>query len=153
MPKRPDPKAEALRRQGALNPRPDAVQDELFEQNEFFDSRDLVQVRYELVRRVHIDGRPIAETAQRFGVSRPTYYKLSGHFEREGLSGLLPRKRGPKGGHKLRPEVIEALEAARAEDPNVDSASLVALAERRFGVRVHLRTLERALARQEKKRR
>ena len=153
MPKRHDPKAEALRRHGALNLRPDAVHEELFAHNEFFDPRDLVQVRYELVRRVHIDGRPVAETAQRFGVSRPTYYKLSGQFEREGLAGLLPRKRGPKGAHKLRPEILDALEAARSDDPSVDSASLVALAERRFGVRVHPRTLERALARQEKKRR
>lgn len=153
MPKRPDPKVEALRREGALNPRPEAVQDELFTQSEFFDPRDLVQVRYELVRRVHIDGRPIAETAKRFGVSRPTYYKLSAQFEREGLVGLLPRKRGPKGGHKLRPEVIEALAAARAEDPSVDSASLAELVQQRFGVRVHPRTLERALARREKKRR
>jgi len=151
MPKRTDPKADALRREGALNPRPDAVQDERFKRSEFFDPRDLVQVRYELVRRVHIDGRPIAETAQRFGVSRPTYYKLSAHFEREGLSGLLPRKRGPKGGHKLRPEVIAALEAARAEDPGRDTAALVELAEQRFGVRVHPRTLERALSRREKK--
>jgi transposase len=153
MPKRPDPKVEALRREGALNPRPGAVKDELFQHSEFFDPRDLVQVRYELVRRVHSDARPVAETAKRFGVSRPTYYKLSAHFEREGLTGLLPRKRGPKGGHKLRAEVIEALQGARAEDPSLDSASLVALAQQRFGVRVHPRTLERALKRQEKKRR
>jgi transposase len=153
MSKRPDPKTEALRREGALNPRPAAVQDELFQKSEFFDPRDLVQVRYELVRRVHHDGRPIAETAERFGVSRPTYYKLSAHFEREGLSGLLPRKRGPKGGHKLRAEVLEALEAAWASDPTVDTASLVELVQQRFGVRIHPRTLERALKRREKKRR
>lgn len=153
MPKRPDPKVQALRRDGALNPRPAAVQDELFQHSDFFDPRDLVQVRYELVRRVHSEGRPVAETARRFGVSRPTCYKLSGAFEREGLAGLLPRKRGPKGAHKLRPEVVAALQAARAEDPGVNSATLVELAQRRFGVRVHPRTLERALKRQEKKRR
>lgn len=153
MPKHPDPKLEALRRDGALHPRPDAVQDELFQHSEFFDPRDLVQVRYELVRRVHRDGQPIAEAAKRFGVSRPTYYKLSARFEREGLAGLVPRKRGPKGGHKLRAEILEALEAARASEPAMDTASLVALAQQRFGVRVHPRTLERALARQEKKRR
>jgi transposase len=153
MPKRPDPKVEALRRDGALHPHPGAVHDELFQHSEFFDPRDLVQVRYELVRRVHSDGHSVVEAARRFGVSRPTYYKLSARFEREGLSGLLPRKRGPKGGHKLSAEVIEALDAARASEPAMDTASLVALAEQRFGVRVHRRTLERALARREKKRR
>ena len=151
MPKRSDPKVESLRRLGSLHPRPSAVQDELFQASEFFDPRDLVQVRYEMVRRVRTDGHPIAETAKRYGVSRPTYYKLSSQFEREGLSGLLPRKRGPKGGHKLRAEVLEVLDAARAEDPAVDTAALVELAQRRFDVHVHPRTLERALGREKKR--
>ncbi len=152
-PKPPDPKAEVLRQLGTLHPRPAAIKDELFLDSDFFDRRDLVQVRYEMVRRVRTDGRPIAETATRFGVSRPTYYRLSTDFEREGIAGLLPRKRGPKGGYKLRPEMIEAIQAAQAQDPSADIATLVALAERRFGVAVHPRTLERALERQKKKRR
>ena len=92
-----DPKTTSLRRHGALNPRPQAVRDELFVAGGFFDRRDLVQVRYEMLRRVLIEGRPISETATRFGVSRPTYYAASASFEGEGLCGLLPRKRGPKG--------------------------------------------------------
>jgi transposase len=152
-PKSRDPKADALRSAGALHPRPAAVHDELFADSDFFDRRDLVQVRYEMVRRVRTDGRPIAETATRFGVSRPTYYKLSVAFEREGIAGLLPRKRGPKGGHKLSAEVLDALRAARSEDPGAKTASLVELAQRRFGVAVHPRTVERALKRREKKRR
>ena len=151
-PKSPDPKTDALRSVGALNPHPAAVKDEIFTGSDFFDRRDLVQVRYEMVRRVRTDGRPIAETATRFGVSRPTYYKLSAEFEREGICGLLPKKRGPKGGHKLRAEVIEALRAARTQDPAVDAASLVELAKRRFGVEIHVRTIERALKQRGKKR-
>ena len=149
----PDPKLQALRSLGVLNSRPSSVQDELFTDSDFFDRRDLVQVRYEMVRRVHKDGRPVTETAASFGVSRPTYYKLSESFEREGITGLLPRKRGPKGGHKLRTEVIEMLQAARVRDPTLDSASLALLAQQRFGVEVHPRTIERALLRQEKKHR
>jgi transposase len=57
----------------------------------------------------------------------------------------LPKKRGPKGGHKLRAEVVEALRAARTQDPAVDAASLVELVKRRFGVEIHARTIERAL--------
>jgi transposase len=151
-PKPPDPKSDALRSVGALNPHPAAVKDEIFAGSDFFDRRDLVQVRYEMVRRVRTDGRPIAETATRFGVSRPTYYKLSAEFEREGIYGLLPKKRGPKGGHKLRAEVIEALRAARTQDPAVKATSLVELAKRRFGVEIHARTIERALKPREKKR-
>jgi transposase len=141
----PSAQTDALRSVGALNPHPAAVKDEIFAGSDFFDRRDLVQVRYEMVRRVRTDGRPIAETATRFGVSRPTYYKLSAEFEREGICGLLPKKRGPKGGHKLRAEVVEALRAARTQDPAVDAASLVELVKRRFGVEIHARTIERAL--------
>lgn len=151
--KPPDPKLQALRSLGALNQHPSSIKDELFADSDFFDRRDLVQVRYEMVRRVRKDGRPVAETAASFGVSRPTYYKLSESFEREGITGLLPRKRGPKGGHKLRADVVEALQAARVEDPTRDSASLAQLVQQRFGVEVHPRTIERALLRQEKKRR
>lgn len=146
-----DRKTTSLRRHGALNPRPQAVRDELFVTGGFFDRRDLVQVRYEMLRRVLTEDHPISETAARFGVSRPTYYAASAGFEREGLYGLLPRKRGPKGGHKLNAEVLEALRAARAENPSADVSSLVELVRKRFDVEVHPRTVERALRRQEKK--
>src|SRR5439155_26012875 len=45
--KRHPDKAEALREQGALNPRSHAVKSELFQDSDFFDPRDLVQVKYE----------------------------------------------------------------------------------------------------------
>ena len=47
MPKKPppDPKSLALRQQGCLNPHPEQVKDELFQTREFFDPRDLVQVK------------------------------------------------------------------------------------------------------------
>ena len=54
-------KREALARDGALNPHPEAVRDALFADNPFFDPADLVQVRYEMVRRHEVDGfRPSA---------------------------------------------------------------------------------------------
>ena len=149
---RPNAKTEALRGQGALHPDPSAVQDDLFAGGGFFDRRDLVQVRYEMLRRVRVDERPIAEAAARFGVSRPTYYKIDADFEAGGLPGLLPRKRGPKGGHKLSAEVVEALLEARAADPAPSLESLVRLVSERFGIDVHPRSVARALGRQKKKR-
>lgn len=53
--RREDPKVRALR-SSRVNPRPEAVSDPLFAGSEFFDARDLVQVKYEMVRRVQIDG-------------------------------------------------------------------------------------------------
>jgi hypothetical protein len=98
---RRDAKEEALRAAGALHPRPQAVRDPLFESHEFFDPRDLVQVRYEMLRRVDIDGQPVGRTADMFGVSRPTFYQAQTAFTERGIAGLVPRKRGPHGAHKL----------------------------------------------------
>ena len=46
---RKDPKADALRARGSLNPLPEGVTDEAFAHGGFFDARDQVQVRYEMV--------------------------------------------------------------------------------------------------------
>jgi hypothetical protein len=77
-PTRQDPKAEALARDGVLNPHPEGVRDPLFNANPFFDPKDLVQVRYEMVRRHQNDGIAISDVAETFGVSRPTLYKAQG---------------------------------------------------------------------------
>ena len=151
--KQPHTKTDTLQQQGNLHPNPEDVADELFASgNEFFDRRDLVQVRYEMLRRVRADKLPVAAAAARFGVSRPTYYKVEADFEASGLAGLLPRKRGPKGGHKLKAEVVDALLDARAKDSSLSIASLTALVGERFGLQVHPSSVARALQRQEKKR-
>src|SRR6476646_10065206 len=58
MPKSEDAKRQALRQQASLNPHPEHVRDELFQGNDFFDADDLVQVKYEMLRRVHKDEHP-----------------------------------------------------------------------------------------------
>ena len=148
---RRDPKAEALRRQGALHPRPETVQDELFREAEFFDPRDLVQLKYEMLRRVETEGQSASGSARAFGLSRPSFYKAQRDFAREGLPGLLPRKRGPRGGHKLTEAVLAFVDGERDADATLAMATLVDRIEARFGVRVHPRSLERALARRAKK--
>lgn len=146
-----DTKAQSMKTDGTLNPRPDAVEDELFAKSDFFDRRDLIQVRYEMLRRVRTDGLPISETAARFGVSRPTYYRIETDFEHAGMKGLLPRKRGPRDGHKLTSQVVDALQAAREREPTMATASMIKLLQERYDIEVHPRTVERALLRQEKK--
>jgi transposase len=152
-PRKPDPKLAALTESGTANPHPEAVRDAAFVESEFFDPRDLLQVKYEMLRRVRIERQSIAETAARFGLSRPTFYKAQVDFERAGLMGLLPVKRGPRGAHKITGEVMRFIEHARAEDEGLDAQALAERIARRFGRRVHRRTVERALARSKKKRR
>src|SRR5690349_15686821 len=51
-----DPKALLLAQCGTLHPHPQRVQDALFRGSTFFDPRDLIQVRYEMVRRFRVNG-------------------------------------------------------------------------------------------------
>jgi transposase len=148
-----DPKLHSLRQQGTLNPRPQTVTDELFANSEFFDARDLVQVKYEMLRRVQKEDRPISVAAAAFGFSRPSFYQAQSAFEQDGLAGLVPRKRGPKAAHKLTAEIIDSLQQARQQDPSLRTSQLAALVKQRFQLVVHPRTIERGLARSQKKRR
>ena len=150
--KPPDPKLAALRRHGSLNLHPDRVQDPLFAGADFFDARDLVQVKYEMVRRVRVDGHPVSRSAAAFGFSRPTLYQAQAALARGGLAALVPRKPGPRRSHKLSPEVVDFLHQARAKDPSLRSPELARRVRARFGRTVHPRSVERAVARREKKR-
>ena len=145
-----DPKAEVLRQQGALHPKPDTVQDEAFRQGEFFDARDLVQVRYEMLRRHQVDGQAVTEVAGAFGVSRQAFYTTETAFEQMGISGLLPRRRGPKRAHKCTEEILDFVEQWRATSPT--GKDVTEAIQRRFGVSINPRSIERALTRRKKKR-
>jgi transposase len=149
----PDPKIEALSAEGTLNPRPEDVRDPAFADSEFFDPRDLAQVKYEMLRRVRSEGHSVAAATASFGVSRPTFYKAQTDFERDGLAGLLPSKRGPRGPHKLTSKVMSFVTEVIANEPTMDAAALAERVEHEFGVHVHPRSIERALARSKKKRR
>ena len=150
--KKLDPKSQALAQDGALNPNSADVRDPLFTANPFFDAKDLVQVRYEMVRRHQVDNMPISEAAAAFGVTRPTFYKAQSDLITAGIGGLLPRRRGPKKGHKLSEEVMAFVVDLRATDTAVTTAQCLEAVEARFGIKIHRRSLERALARKKKQR-
>jgi transposase len=145
-------KAAALRRHHALNPRPHAVGDSAFTSgNTFFDSHDLIQVKYEMLRRVREDGQAVSQAAADFGFSRPSFYQAQAVFDAEGLPGLLPERPGPKRAHKLSEEVVDQLEEVLKTDPSLNSAQLAQRLEDDRGLRVHRRSVERALTRRLKK--
>ena len=150
--KKPDQKTLELKRTGTLNSQPDAVSDALFKENPFFDPKDLLQVRYEMLRRHSVEGVSIVAVASRFGVSRPTVYQAQLAFQQAGLSGLLPKHRGPKQGHKLSPEVIEYVRTLRAGEPGLTTVACIHAIQEKFGIAVHRRSLERALSGKKKPR-
>src|SRR2546422_239483 len=155
MPKKPppDPKSLALRQQGCLNPHPERVTDELFQTREFFDPRDLVQVKYEMLCRVQTEGHPVNRSASAFGFSRPSFYQAQAAFQQGGLPALTPQKRGPKQAHKLTAEVLAFLRQVRQQDPSLRAADLSSLVQDKYGISVHPRSIERAWVRSQKKRR
>lgn len=146
-------KRDALKRHGTLNPHPDVVTDPLFQTGDFFDPDDLVQVKYEMLRRVRVDKHPVSQSASVFGFSRPTYYQAAADFQRDGVMGLLPEKRGPRQGHKLTSDLLDFAVQLRASNPSIRPPDLAAAIQKRFGITVHARSIERALGRREKKRR
>ena len=148
MARRPiDDKTRSLRDHGCLNAHPENVRDELFLSNAFFDPRDLLQVKYEMLRLVREECESVSAAATRFGLSRPTFYMALHAYEAGGLPALLPARRGPRRAHKLGTEVVEALRAARDRRPAPSSRELVELVRKRFGLSVHRRSIERVLAR------
>lgn len=142
-----DSKVEALRAERSLNPRPEAVCDETFVSSEFMDPRDLVQVKYEMVRRVRVDGETVAGTAAAFGLSRPTFYVAAAALDTSGLAGLVPVRPGPRRAHKLTEVVVTFVQGLLDDDPSLSSVDLAGVIGDRFGVSVHPRSVERALAR------
>jgi transposase len=152
-PRRNAAKIQTLRHQGVLNPHPDAVRDPLFQSGDFFDPQDLLQVKYEMLRRVEVDQAPVTEAAAAFGLSRPAFYQAQDAVAQQGLAGLIPRKRGPHGGHKLTPAILDFIRLQRTTSPSLTIAELIPRIQQQFGVTMHRRTVERHLARQEKKRR
>jgi transposase len=149
--KRTSGKQQSLRQQGTLNPRPQNVTHPLFQASAFFDPDDLLQVKYEMLREVRVEQRPVAQTAREFGLSRPSFYQAQVSFEQGGLSGLLPHKRGPKSGHKLTGKVLQFLAERRPAQPDLSFAQLAELLKQNFALQVHPCSIERQLSREKKR--
>lgn len=138
-------KADVLREEGTLNPTPEKVLDPKFRENEFFDPRDIVQVKYEMLRRVSVENTSVTEAAHDYGVSRPTYYQAQANFQQAGIAGLVPRKPGPRGPHKVQDRIMAFLLEQLVPGEPVRARQLARLLRREFGLDVHPRTIERAV--------
>jgi len=145
-------KRHTLEVSGTFNPRFADVRHELFQKSGFFDPQDLLQLKYETLRAVEKDGYSIARAANEFGLSRPTIYQAQEQLKTGGLGGLLPRKRGPRGGHKLTAELKSYLQTQAAVQPRPTAKDLSLRIQEHFKVKVHPRTLQKALKTQGQKR-
>ena len=152
LPSPPDPKKTALRAAGSLHPHPEAVQDEAFLHSEFFDPNDIVQVKYEMLRRHRLEHTPVATVAHAFGTSRQAFYAAEALLVSHGIPGLIPKRRGPHGAHKCTDEILDFAAHWKDEHPAEGTENLAGSIEQRFGVTINPRSIDRALARRKKKR-
>ena len=120
-------KLEALRQNNVLNPKPEKVKDDLFLESSFFDSNDIVQVKYEMVRRHLQEGKPITQVVKAFGFSRVTFYETKEALKNNGIAGLIPKQRGPKMGHKLTPPMVEFALEQMKQDPKLTIETILKL--------------------------
>jgi transposase len=139
-------KVRALLEEGTLNPAPAKVHDSKFHDGEFFDPRDIVQVKYEMLRRVSVENASVTSATEEYGVSRPTYYQTKASFEEAGIAGLVPRKRGPRGPHKIRDAVLAFIQEQLVAREPIRARQLAEQIRKKFNLHVHPRTIERAVA-------
>jgi transposase len=148
-----DAKRSLLRQQSVLHPHPEAVTAALFQDSGFFDPNDMIQVKYEMLRRVEAEQIAVTQAAHEAGLSRPCFYQAQAALQQSGLVGLIPQKPGPHGAHKVTAQVLDFVDRQRAGQPDLRYAELARLVQAQLGVTVHPRTLERVLSRRQKKRR
>ena len=154
-PKQPkDDKSENLRKYGALNPHPQKVTEKTFSDSalEFFDPRDLVQVKYEMLRAVDKEGRPVKQASEAFGFSRPAFYQAQSQFKQGGVTRLVKKRPGPKSAHKLTADILAFIEEKIEAGKPLRARKLAPLIREKFGKDIHPRSIERAVLRRKKKR-
>ena len=139
-------KVRALLEEGTLNAAPEKVRDAKFGGSDFFDPHDTVQVKYEMLRRVSVEKTSVVSATEEYGVSRPTYYQTKASFEEAGIAGLVPRKRGPRGPHKLQGAVLAFIEEHLVAGGPIRARQLARQIGEKFHLDIHPRTIERAVA-------
>jgi hypothetical protein len=87
MVRRDDAKTQALAASRTLNPRPERVT----------DPADLVQVKYEMVRRAEVADMPTGQAAAAFGFSRQSLYSARTALRERGLGRSGPGQAWPQG--------------------------------------------------------
>jgi transposase len=100
---------------------------------------------------VEVEKCPIAKAARDFGLSRPTIYEAQAQLQQQGLEGLLPHKRGPKAAHKLTDQVLQYLREQVQAEPQTGAQELARRVRQRFGLKLHPRTIQKALERKAKR--
>jgi len=135
-----------MKEHGSFNKRYMEVTTQHFQQGIFFDPRDIVQVKYEMLRSVESGETTVTEAARQFGFSREAFYKNKAAYDKGGIQALAPQKPGPKQAHKLLPEGTVFIDNYIREHPDAHAAEITERLREALGISVHKRTIERYLS-------
>lgn len=138
-------KIENLKNQKLLNPHPEKIMDNKFLDNPFFDPNDLLQVKYEMLRKYENENITSDQAAHCYGFSRMSFHRIKTAFNQEGINGLLPEQKGPREGHKVTDEIVMFLKQTLLDQPELSLMDLKIKTEEKYGISVHKRSIERAI--------
>ena len=136
-------KKDILIKNGTYNKNHSKVKNERFREGGFYDPMDIVQVRYEMIKDAEDRGGAIGQATGEYGYSRASYYNIKDDFEKGGMTGLVPDKRGPKTPRKLTGDLQDFIKDYVKGDPSASPAKIAAAIEAARGVTVSKRTVER----------
>ena len=141
----PDPKEAALAEARCLNPHPEQVTDPGFLASDFFEPATRCRSSTRWCARSGPAAPRSPRRPRRSATPGPPTTRQQPRWNTPGWTGwYLP---GPHGGHKLTGQILAWAEEQLAADPGLRPAQLPDRIEQAFGVRVHPRSVERALAR------
>jgi transposase len=142
-----DTKADFLRRESLLNPKPERVVHPLFRERDFFDPLDLPQVRYEMLRLARVEDAAVKEACQLFGFSREYFYQLERDFMARGYAALLGSTRGRRPLIALNQEIVNFIVHRKMAEPHLTGEDLRNELQATYQVECSRRTVERVLER------
>ena len=139
-------KTEILIANGTYYKRYLSVKKQGFNVGGFYDPRDIVQVKYEMIREAQDSGRTIRDVAEDFGFSRTAYYAIKEDFDANGMLAFIPEKKGPRRQYKLTEQLREFVDEYAAGHPKARAAEIVGAIMSERGVEISKRTVERYTA-------
>ena len=138
-------KDDFLKKNGSFNKNYENVTADIFNKSPFFDKKDNIQVKYEMLRAVSKEEGTITELTGAYGFSRNSYYQLDKAFKNAGIYALFPKKTGPKGASKLTPEVSDFIESFLANNNNAKAKDISTALKAEMRINIHTRTIYRHL--------
>jgi transposase len=141
-------KRDILLENGTFNRYYSKVTESRFINDDFYDPRDLAQVKYEMLRIARESQESIGEIIVKFGFSRAGFYKIKKAFEREGFSSFVSNKSGPRSSWKLTDEHRCFIDDYISKKPHASSNEIAAALKAERGLEISKRTIERYRSRQ-----